>query len=229
MSEVRGLVVHIAEGSYEGTIAWQKNPDAQVSSHFVVSKAGDICQMVDTNTVAWTQAAGNGHWISVENEGFSGTPLTGPQLDANARIFAKVCSIYAVPYQVTGSVDGRGLGHHAMGGVPWGNHPDCPGTPIINQKQTIVDLAKGGPVALSSDDIRAIWDFVIKSGGIGDHPAYDLQKQAYDIKANVLPPMDAKLDQLLARPAGELTDAQLDALADKVATRLRGLTFMAQL
>src|SRR5512147_605994 len=69
--ECRGLVLHIAEGSYDGTIAWMKNPVSDVSSHFVIAKDGRIAQMLDTAVTAWTQAAGNGHWVSVENEGFS--------------------------------------------------------------------------------------------------------------------------------------------------------------
>lgn len=190
MIEWRGLVMHIAQGSYEGTIAWQQNSSAQVSSHFIVSKAGVICQMVDTATVAWTQAGGNGHWISVENEGFAGTPLTGAQIDANAAIFARVCAVYGVPLQVTSSVQGRGLGHHAMGGVLWGNHPDCPGTPIIDQKSLIVQIAKEGGMALTpqetdwlkttSDRVGAIFK-ASGSSVTGEHNA-DLDNVAHIVK-----------------------------------------------
>lgn len=232
MIEVRGLVVHIAEGSYEGTISWQQNPAAEVSSHFIVSKKGAICQMVDTSVTAWTQSSGNGRWISVENEGFSGTPLTDAQLQANAVIFDRVCRTYNVPYQVTSSTNGFGLGHHAMGGASWGGHYDCPGDPIIKQKPQIVSLAKsGGSMAMTTADAKVFWDYVIESAGIGPHAAYDLQKQAYDIKQNVLPPMDVKLDSILTTVGAEapvtITDAQLDTLADKVAAKLQGLTYIA--
>src|SRR6266536_795681 len=30
MYEYRGVILHIAEGSFEGTISWQRNPDADV-------------------------------------------------------------------------------------------------------------------------------------------------------------------------------------------------------
>src|SRR4051812_1239916 len=71
MVEVRGVVVHIADGFYEGTISHQLDPTTEVSSHFIVGRDGKTAQMVDTADKAWTQKAGNGHWISVECEGFS--------------------------------------------------------------------------------------------------------------------------------------------------------------
>src|SRR5215831_4625341 len=65
MRSHRGCVVHIAEGSYVGTINWQMNPDNSVSSHFVVSKGGEITQMVDTDVQSWCQIDGNGDWLSI--------------------------------------------------------------------------------------------------------------------------------------------------------------------
>ena len=160
MVEVRGVVLHIAEGYYEGTIAWQHNPDADVSSHFVVARDGRIAQVVDTDDEAWTQRAGNGHWLSVENEGFTTrkgwNQLTPAQLEANARILAKAHQVYGVPLQVTGSPYGRGLGHHSMGaehGVDWG-HSDCPGPAIKAQKPAIVTAA----LALIEGDTMSVAD-----------------------------------------------------------------------
>jgi hypothetical protein len=149
-TEVRGLVVHIAEGWYEGTISWQKNPSADVSSHFIVSRAGKIAQMVDTADAAWTQRSGNGEWMSVECEGFTKgnkrnpggwESLSDAQIDAIARLLLRCHTSYSVPLQATSSATGRGLGHHSMGGESWG-HLDCPGPPIIAQKNTIVSRAQ---------------------------------------------------------------------------------------
>lgn len=139
-----GVVLHIAEGSYDGTIAWQKNPAADVSSHFIVAKDGRIAQMVDTDTTAWTQRDGNGEWLSIENEGRLPTALTDAQVEANARILAKAHQVYGVPLQVTDTPTKRGLGHHSMGaenGFDWG-HPSCPGAAIKAQKAAIVARAQ---------------------------------------------------------------------------------------
>ncbi len=157
-SEQRGLVVHIAEGGFEGTISWQKNPAAQVSSHFVVAKDGRIAQVVDTAVTAWTQRAGNGHWVSIENEGFSPGALTAAQVEANAQILARGYREHGWPLQLATSPAGRGLGHHSMGtagrsvptdtwtGATWG-HEQCPGPAIIAQKPAIlaraIDITNG--------------------------------------------------------------------------------------
>lgn len=141
MAEQRGVVLHIAQGSFDGTIAWQQNPAAQVSSHFVVAEDGRIAQMVDTDITAWTQAAGNGHWMSIENAGFSGNPLTPAQVEACARLYARGVQEYGWPLQATDSTSGQGLGWHGMGGNAWGGHPDCPGQPIINQRGEILTRA----------------------------------------------------------------------------------------
>lgn len=128
MSEFRGLVWHIAEGSYQGTISWQKNSVADVSSHFVIGlNTGEIAQMLDTTQTAWTQAAGNGHWVSVEFAGFSTNSLTAAQFEAAAQLYAWLVQVHGVPIQLAESPSGRGLGWHGMGGVAWGNHPGCPG------------------------------------------------------------------------------------------------------
>lgn len=153
MNSHRGLVVHIAEGFYEGTIAWQRNaPEGKrVSSHFIVARDGRCAQMVDTDDQAWAQKAGNADWLSVECEGFTtGSSLhashpgwerlTAQQIDKIAHLLAKTHGQYKVPIQVATSPSGLGLGHHSMGGVAWG-HLDCPGSPIIAQKPTIVSRA----------------------------------------------------------------------------------------
>jgi len=137
----RGLVVHIAQGSYEGTIAWAHNPESQVSSHFVAARDGRVAQLVDTDIQAWTQKAGNDEWLSVECEGFQDTPLTDRQLDSIARLLVRAHGVYLVPLIVATDPNGFGLGHHSMGGVAWG-HLDCPGPLIIAQKPSIVLRAK---------------------------------------------------------------------------------------
>lgn len=149
MLEYRGLVLHIALGYFKGTIDYQKNPDNQVSSHFVVGDGkisgadGEIAQVVETDRVAWTQKAGNGRWLSAEFAGFTPHPLTDRQLDAAAKLLARMHRDYGVPLKVAASPSDRGLAHHSLGaehGVDWG-HPDCPGPAIIAQQPEIVRRA----------------------------------------------------------------------------------------
>ena len=46
---------HIADGTLNGTLAWEQNPQSQVSSHFILGKNGEVYQMVPLNMAAWTQ------------------------------------------------------------------------------------------------------------------------------------------------------------------------------
>jgi hypothetical protein len=140
--EVRGVVVHIMAGTLSGTDSWFRNPKAQASSHFGTGKAGALYQWVDTADRAWAQANGNPAWISVENEGKGGDTLTSAQLDRVAEVLAWAHTTYGVPLQVTHSVNGQGLGYHAMGGASWGGHTSCPGTRIVAQLDDIVSRAK---------------------------------------------------------------------------------------
>lgn len=164
--EHRGLVVHIAEGWYDGTISWQKNPSADVSSHFIVGRDGKIAQMVDTSDKAWAQRSGNPYWLSVECEGFTKghklnpggwESLTAAQIDAIARILLKCHTAYGVPLQTASSATGKGLGHHSMGGTTWG-HQDCPGNPIIAQKDDIVARAKAIKNGTTEEDSMELTD-----------------------------------------------------------------------
>ena len=142
MREQRGMVLHVMQGSLVGSIAWGKNPASQVSFHFGTSKAGACQQLVDTDVTAWTQGAGNGSWVSVENEDFSGNPLNAAQLENVAQLYARGVREYSWPYTLADSPSGRGLGWHGMGGAAWGGHFDCPGAPIIAQRQAILDRAR---------------------------------------------------------------------------------------
>ncbi len=228
MVEWRGLVVHIAQGSYEGTIAWQRNPDANVSSHFVTDYDGKIAQMVDTADAAWTQRAGNGHWLSVENAGFTPNPLTGAQLDANARLLARMHLVYGVPLQVAGDPDGYGLGHHSMGcnwpAGAWG-HCDCPGPAIIAQKQPIVDRARE---LLGMPDVNDLYawqrieaitylqDAFSGAGGFADLPT----KGSKVPFTTALDEIRAGVRTLIDRPPAAFTTEQVTAMAGQVAAAL---------
>jgi hypothetical protein len=138
---IKGVVLHIAQGSYEGTIAWLKNPQSGASSHFVNAKDGRLTQLVDTADMAWAQMAGNGEWVSIEHEGMSGEALTPQQYENDAEIYAWLVRDEAIPLQITNDVNVLGLGYHAMGGSAWGGHPDCPGPPIIDIRQSIIARA----------------------------------------------------------------------------------------
>ncbi|CAB4169444.1 Peptidoglycan binding-like [uncultured Caudovirales phage] len=140
----RGVVIHTAEGSFEGTIAWQNNAASSVSSHVVVAKDGRAAQCVDLDDKAWCQAAGNTDWLSIECEGFGsrGETLTSAQVNTIAHIFAWAHTHYGIPLAATDDpINGRGLGWHGMGGSKWGAHYHCPGAQIVAQRVDIINIA----------------------------------------------------------------------------------------
>jgi hypothetical protein len=206
--ETRGVVIHIAEGTFLGTEAWQRNRAAQVSSTFVVDVDGTIAQMVDVYDRPWTQKAGNSGWISIEFAGHTPHPLTDAQLDAAARILAKAHAVFGVPLQVATSPDGRGLGHHSMGGVAWG-HLDCPGPAIIAQKPAIVSRAlaivNGDDMDLTPANLDAIAHRLLTGRDLpADNPSESfgtavLQAQIHSLSADSkLDGLNTKIDALVA-------------------------------
>lgn len=152
MTGHRGVVLHIAEGTYAGTISWERNAASDVSSHFVSAKDGRAAQLVDTDDRPWTQGAGNSEWLSIEFEGYSGQTLTAQQLEFAARVLAKAHQVYGVPLQLADSPSGRGLGWHGMGGAAWGGHTNCPGAPIVAQRPAIIARAKA--IVGGGDDLK---------------------------------------------------------------------------
>lgn len=121
-----GLVLHVevGNGSCYGEFSVPAN---QASSTWWIGKDGTIEQYVDSDDAAWTEAAGNFTWDSVETEGVPEESLTDAQVLSLARILVWGVQIYDWPLQLTDDVNGRGLGWHGMGGLPWGGHFGCPG------------------------------------------------------------------------------------------------------
>lgn len=233
MVEQRGLVVHIAEGSYEGTVAWCKNPSSSVSSHFVVRADGHIAQVVDTDQSAWTQRDGNGHWLSVENEGHTPGALTPAQVEANARILAHGHAVYGYPLTLAGSPTGKGLGYHSMGaehGYNWG-HSDCPGPAIKAQLPAIlaraIQIANGtqeddmGFTQQQADDIAFT---LLSADGKPLHVRLqEIENSLTELKATMAAPAPVAVDlaaltEILQGPA--FLAALAKAVNDDAAARL---------
>lgn len=98
------IVNHVTEGGYAGAVSWLRNPRSQASAHFVVSRQGEITQLVDLKEMAWCngtgtgekynvnrstvplvkQLKGNANWysVSIEHEGYSYKDLKGGLTEA---------------------------------------------------------------------------------------------------------------------------------------------------
>jgi N-acetyl-anhydromuramyl-L-alanine amidase AmpD len=106
---INRIVVHIAQGSYSGTIGWFKNRHANVSAHYVVSRGGKVAQCVRDADIAWH--AGNWKWnkhsIGIEHEGYASRPgsWSDALYHASARLAAHLSKRHGIPvdrYHITG-------------------------------------------------------------------------------------------------------------------------------
>ncbi|HEY1366859.1 MAG TPA: N-acetylmuramoyl-L-alanine amidase [Gaiellaceae bacterium] len=100
-SLVRQIVVHVAEGSYTGTVSWFRNRKAHASANYVVSRDGAVTQMVPDDRVAWHagNAAVNLHSIGIEHEGYTFVPgtFTDAEYRASAELVASLLRHYVLP------------------------------------------------------------------------------------------------------------------------------------
>jgi N-acetyl-anhydromuramyl-L-alanine amidase AmpD len=133
IKSVDRIVIHVTEGSFWGSVRWLRNHRSHGSSHYVISRGGDIVQLVSTSDVAWH--AGNRwvnrHSIGIEHEGFSRRGgFTEAQYDASAQLVAYLAARAAMPLDrrhVIGHAEvphpsGRGVGgadHHTDPGRKW--------------------------------------------------------------------------------------------------------------
>lgn len=138
------IVWHIADGTYNGTVAWEQNPESQVSSHFVLGQNGEITQLVPLDKAAWTQGVVNQpthpyvkahsgvnpnlYCVSIECEGrWSETKgaLTDKQLAAAAELTRYIVAEVKRIYKVDIPIDREYMiGHCEINPV---TRPHCPG------------------------------------------------------------------------------------------------------
>ena len=94
------IVVHVTEGSFWGSVRWLRNRRSHGSSHYVISRGGDIVQLVSTSDVAWH--AGNRRVnrrsIGIEHEGRTKRGgFTDAQYRASARLVAYLAARAGMP------------------------------------------------------------------------------------------------------------------------------------
>jgi N-acetyl-anhydromuramyl-L-alanine amidase AmpD len=122
---INWLIMHVTQGSYGGTVSWFQNPDANVSTQYVIRNSdGHATQMVHNEDIAW-HAGGqnyNTHSIGFEHEGFVGqTNFTDALYRTSADIARWLCERYDIPKEHPTGVapcdarNGGGIiGHHQV-------------------------------------------------------------------------------------------------------------------
>ena len=97
--DVQVIVIHTTQGTYQSAISWFQDPASQVSAHYVISKKGEITQMVLEKDVAWHVGSENSYTIGIEHEGMIDDPtwVTEPMLDASAKLCCYLLKKWQLP------------------------------------------------------------------------------------------------------------------------------------
>lgn len=146
------IVSHITEGGYNGAVSWLCNPKSGASSHYIVSKKGEITQLVSIDRMAWINGtsdnptAPNSHrksalkivrdrninanlyTVGIEHEGFTadgGGRLTPEQFKATVWLHKHIISEIKRIYGIDVPIDREHIvGHYQVDPI---RKPGCPG------------------------------------------------------------------------------------------------------
>ncbi len=154
------IVVHRTCGSFAGAVSWLQNTKSQASSHFVVSKLGEVVQLVPIEDTAWCNGTStdststkyyknsklkavngrkdnaNSYTISIEFEGLTDEngELTVAQLNAGVELIKHIVSEVKRIYGYEIKVNAETLVGHCHITPNW--KPNCPGN-LFPYKQII--------------------------------------------------------------------------------------------
>jgi hypothetical protein len=97
---INAIVIHDTEGRFIGSVRFLQRARTQGSAHFVVSRRGQIVQLVPVTDVAWH--SGNSWWnlhsIGIEHEGWVGRrAYTESEYHASAKLVAYLAHRWGVP------------------------------------------------------------------------------------------------------------------------------------
>jgi N-acetylmuramoyl-L-alanine amidase-like protein len=114
------IVVHVAQGSYSGTIGWFEKPRSDVSAHYVVNRKGKVAQCVRNEDIAWHAGdwSYNRRSIGIEHAGYASEPRTARQYRASARLSAYLSKQFGIRLDRQ-----HVIGHRDVPGV----NKTCPG------------------------------------------------------------------------------------------------------
>jgi N-acetyl-anhydromuramyl-L-alanine amidase AmpD len=115
---INDIVIHDTEGAFVGSVRHLQDAGVDGSAHFVVSRTGQIVQLVPVTSVAWH--SGNAWWnlhsIGIEHVGFVNRNIyTDAEYRASAELVAYLAHRWTIP------IDRKHIIGHAE--VPDPNHP----------------------------------------------------------------------------------------------------------
>lgn len=177
------IVLHVAEGTFKGTVSWCCNPNSGVSCHFVTGKNGEKEQLVDLDKASWCNGTStkkgdkydyrrstnrlvrerktnaNFYTISIENEGYSYKDGKGALTEKQYQTVLKLCKELIKKYNIP--VDREHIvGHYEIAPV---EKPNCPG-PKFQWDRLMKDLKGEEKPADKPADNKAKGTITVASG-----------------------------------------------------------------
>jgi N-acetyl-anhydromuramyl-L-alanine amidase AmpD len=169
IGKVAVVIIHSCEGAYTGCWSWLANPDARVSTHYVVREDGrEITQMVaeaqrawhigsrydcalNSGADCWRNGHSNNHFtLGIELAGYASQPLwPAAQIDASARLVCDVTRRHDIPRDAIHILGHAQLQPHDRSDPgrnwPWEEffrrlHTHCGSSPA----ELVVDASEGG-------------------------------------------------------------------------------------
>jgi len=129
---VIAIVDHITQGDYPGCLVWMQNPESKASAHFLITKVGEILQLVKednrahhagvVNSPSWKYYDGhnpNYYTIGIEHEGWTGQAMPEPQYKASLWLHMYLMNKFKLPAN-----SDHIIGHFRINT----DHAGCPGT-----------------------------------------------------------------------------------------------------
>jgi hypothetical protein len=104
--KITTIVIHVTDGgSLTGNVSWLIDQKSEASAHYVVSRDGEIVQLVPLHDIAWHSGnkAVNAHSIGIEHVGETYDPAGFPatQYQSSARLVAWLARRYDIPIDRT--------------------------------------------------------------------------------------------------------------------------------
>jgi hypothetical protein len=141
------LVIHVMEGTMESTLSWFRSPASKVSSHYGVSREGEVVQYVRDEDTAWhagrvlrptaemvleRPGVNPNLWtIGIEHEGGANQEPTSAQLAASAELMKMLSDRWNIPLDLRHVIPHRAIYAEKT----------CPGRIEVG---TLISLARRG-------------------------------------------------------------------------------------
>jgi len=161
---ILAIVNHKTAGKFPGCLSWMCNPQAEASAHYLITRAGEIYQLVKDEDTSWhggivnkpnwnlynsIRYNPNRYTIGIEHEDYDGDGeegLTEIQYQASMWLHNQLIKKYNIPIDTEHIV-----GHYRIDSV---NRPNCPGNAFPWDK-LFTDLKGGTQVEQWKLDIIA--------------------------------------------------------------------------